>query len=153
MDRRCSQGPEAKVGLGAAERPRVPGPAGDPALPNNGQQVVAHVHFITFGVFLRIRLCKASSDFLERERVGRQLPKRVSSWLASKFFSFSTKAQAPDISKLSFREFLRCVTERACLGLTAILPGRFPSRSAQVTLSQRSTGAGNSSELGHTLCT
>lgn len=78
----------------------MPGPAGDPALPNNGQQVVAHVHFITLGFFfLRIRLCKASSDFLEREMVGRLLLKRVSSWLASKFFSFSVKAGAPDISR------------------------------------------------------
>lgn len=90
------------MGLGAVERPRVPGPAGDPALPNNGQQVVAHVHFITFGVFLRIRLCKASSDFLKREKVGRLLPERVNTWLASKLFSFSRKAQAPDISTDTF---------------------------------------------------
>lgn len=51
MDWSCSQCPGARVGLGAVERPWVPGPAGDPALPNNGQQVVAHVHFITFGFF------------------------------------------------------------------------------------------------------
>lgn len=131
----------------------MPGPAGDPALPNNGQQVVAHVHFITFGVFLRIRLFKASSDFLERDGVGRLLPKRMSTWLASKVFSFSTKSQASDISTDTFLLFLCSVTEKACLGLTAILPGSFPCGSAQVMLSQQSTGAGSSSELRQTLWT
>lgn len=73
----------------------MPGPAGDPALPNNGQQVVAHVHFITFGVFLRIRLCKASSDFLERKGGGKAASEEDEHLACFQVFQFFHESSSP----------------------------------------------------------